>query len=514
MKKQALVFVFSILFFGLNVFSQTYDYLDRNQIKALVNSHGTLFNYNYTPCFEVPQGLGINSIFSANLWVSGIDELGNLRAAADTYDQFSEYYYGPLAEDYTSDAYKNKYNRVWKVNLSEIQYHVENFDQPGYVLPESFLTWPAEGNTSNGEAAKLAPYYDYNRNGIYDPRNGDFPAIRGDQAVYFIFNEANGHNYTGGLNLGLEIHGMLYCFNPSIGSALTQTVFLNYNIFNRSNHDYSDFFAGMWVDFNLGSGEDDVFGSDSVNQMMYVFNANNTEPLYGAPSPVQGVIMLNSEIYGAIQTGCCGLDDTIVSNCLHDLYSNGDTMLYGRDTLGYPTTYYLSGYPETGTGWIQETASNGSFYYSDVSGIISAGPYNLAKNESICVDLAFPYARDLSGTFLTAIGLLRDKAAAIIQFFDDCGYACNNNEAGFLSDYIEKVGFEIFPNPSYESVEINLSAVKTLNKIITVYTSDGRIINKISTNENTVRLDFAEKGMYIIAVETSNVLSTKKLIIM
>ncbi|MDD3741787.1 MAG: hypothetical protein PHH30_11150, partial [Bacteroidales bacterium] len=57
---------------------QTYDYLDRNQIKAMISADGTLFNTfesgNYRACFEVPKGLGINSIFYAGLFIGGFDE--------------------------------------------------------------------------------------------------------------------------------------------------------------------------------------------------------------------------------------------------------------------------------------------------------------------------------------------------------------------------------------------------------------------------------------------------------
>ncbi len=517
MRKRALVFGCLILLTGLNLFSQSFDYLDRNQIKALINSNGSLFcrnsSYAYPPSFEVPQGLGTTTIDIANLWVAGIDELGSLRGVGATYFQFEEYYFGPVADNYDSQLYKDTYNRVWKVSLSEIQYHIENFNQEGYELPEAFLNWPAHGNTENGESEDLAPYYDYNQNGIYDPRNGDFPAIRGDQAVYFIFNEALGHQFTGGAKMGLEFHGMAYCFNPSIGSTLTQTIFISYNIINRSNHEYSDFYAGLWCDFGLGNTDDDVFGSDSINHLMYVYNQNNSDALFGDPSPAQGVVLLNSEIKAIIPQYCCSGADTIIDYSVRGLNQWGNEFHFGGGVGGYPTTYAYSGYPELGTGWFAENG-NGGFYGSNVSGMISAGPYNLKSNQSICLDFAFPYARDLSGSHLTAISLLRQKSAAIIQFFNDNDFNCQNEELGISSYMTNYQMFSVFPNPSNGKANLDLTAIKGTEKKISVITGDGKLIRQITTSNENLEIDLQEKGVYIILVETEDFAFSRKLIIL
>ncbi|MDD3688055.1 MAG: hypothetical protein PHE56_15000, partial [Bacteroidales bacterium] len=293
------------------VFSQTFDYLDRNMIKATVNSDGTLFNYltgaEFSPGFEVPNGLGIHSIFYAGLFIGGIDENSVLRLSG-YYFADKDFVFGPIANNYSGDEFKSKYNRVWLVNLSDLEYHYYHFNEPGYVMPEVIENWPAHGNTNNGEAADLAPFYDVNKNGFYDPQNGDFPMIRGDQAIYFIANDAGGQQASGGLKTGFEVHGMVYCLNPSVGSVLQQTVFVNYRLINRSNHDYANFYTGMMCDFDLGNVTNDLIGSDSVLNMMYVYNSvevdsvNASFNINGYPySPAQGAMILShpaSSIYG------------------------------------------------------------------------------------------------------------------------------------------------------------------------------------------------------------------------
>ncbi|MBK8414466.1 MAG: hypothetical protein IPL22_08125 [Bacteroidetes bacterium] len=40
----------------------------------------------------------------------------------------------------------------------------------------------------------LAPFADFNSNGIYDPQNGDYPYILGDESIYSIFNDYFPHS--------------------------------------------------------------------------------------------------------------------------------------------------------------------------------------------------------------------------------------------------------------------------------------------------------------------------------
>ncbi|HNQ68985.1 MAG TPA: T9SS type A sorting domain-containing protein [Bacteroidales bacterium] len=511
MKKLAVLILMVLSFFGYT-FCQTYDYLDRNQIKAMISSDGTLFNTsengNQSPCFEVPKGLGINSIYSAKLWIAGLDDIGKLRFSARTYSYLQDYYFGPIADDYSSSAYKNRYNRVWKVNLSEIQYHIENFENPDYEMPESFMNWPAKGDISNGEAENLAPYYDFNNNGNYDPDNGDFPLIRGDQAIYFIYNDGRANES----KTGLEIHGMAYCYNPSLGSVLPQTVFVNYRLINRSSHNYHDLYAGMWTDFELGYSDDDLFGSDSINQMMYVYNADNYdgnldtipfEGIYGSTPPVQGVVMLNKEVYASVVVDCCFENiDTVVYNYLKGLWFNGQPMVINEII----TNYYASGYPENGTGWIS--------YAGYTRALISAGPYSLNKNEEICVDVAFPYARDFAGNNLTSLALLREKAEALVGFYDNTGFTCGYDPSAIQNYLSESVDVYCYPNPSTGIVNIDMSDIGETQKIITVISSDGKLVNKVQTSDTIYNVKFLAKGLYLIVVESSGKRIVKKVNIM
>ncbi len=531
MKTKNVLLPLMLLLLSTSSFAQSYDFLDRNMIKATVNSDGTLFNSfdgSFNAGFEVPNGLGIHSLYNGVFWFGGVDNTGNVRTCAPTYNlQSPEQYFGPVADDYIKPSYKNRYNRVWKVSLSEIQYHLENYNEPGYSMPEAFLNWPAHGDVSNGEAAELAPYYDYNSNGTYDPYNGDFPLIRGDQAIYFIFNDEQGHNATGGLKTGIEVHGMLYCFFPSVGSVLSQTVFVNYKLINRSTQNYTDFFGGMAVDFDLGFANDDVFGTDSINQMMYVYNRYNEDGMfmdssynyatYGDPAPAQGVVMLNKEIYAALPVFYYGssieiwnYEDLAIYNMLQaktvmgvPLYSTFDGIL--------PTNYIHNGYPETGDGWIPNISDTSNYSFNTMS-VISAGPYSFKPGESLCFDLAFPWAKDYDGTNLTSLSLLREKAGALISFFDDYGFECGNQMLG--TDKFIDNDFSVYPNPSWGNIHLSLDSGFSGVATISVYSSEGKLIQEFDTNNSENQLSIDQPGLYIIIVKAGNKQSVKRISIL
>jgi hypothetical protein len=508
----AVLLLMVLSFFGYT-FCQSYDYLDRNQIKAMVSADGTLFNTyengNYKPCFEVPKGLGINSIFYAGLFIGGFDENSLLRVSG-YYFSVKDFVFGPVASKYTGADYINKYNRVWRVNLSDLEYHYFHYNDIGYEMPEVIQNWPAHGNTENGEASDLAPYYDVNGNGYYDPQNGDFPMIRGDQAIYFIVNDAGGQQATGGLKTGIEVHGMVYCFNPSIGSVLQQTVFVNYRLINRSNHNYNNFYSGMMCDFDLGNPLNDLVGSDSVLNMVYVYNSVSIDSVGASSysvgysnSPAQGAMLLNhpaSSIYGTV--GMLNTDE--------DYYS---TLLFPEVMINpvgnYPTNFLFSGFPEEGEGWYLTDTDTLNMIY-DPRMFLSSGPFNIGAGSQMCLDYAFPFAVDYGGSNMESLAFLRNKAEALQNWFNYQDFDCYGSSLGVVPFKMEKEIVSVFPNPSDGMIHIGFLSDFSGTATIEVYSTDGKIVQKFETVqlENVVNIE--QPGLYLIVVKSGNKQSVKR----
>lgn len=271
------------------------DSLDVNNISATISSSGQHFWNFETARFEVPRGSGKHSVFNHTMWMGALKDGDTLCTAAERYRaNGNDFFAGPVSTVRDS-SYYIKWNRVWKVDKTQIQYHINNFNQPGYQAIDVIANWPAHGDAAFGQSEDIAPYYDKNNNGLYEPLQGDYPLIRGDQAVFFVFNDAaNIHTESHGYPLGIDIYGMAYGYNRPADSTLNNTLFMHYDIVNRSANNYHDAFIGLFTDFDLGYAGDDYIASDVTNGMAYCYNGlaadGNGEPFsYGEHPPAIGM---------------------------------------------------------------------------------------------------------------------------------------------------------------------------------------------------------------------------------
>ena len=127
-----------------------------------------------------------------------------------------DYSSGPLDQfTGTTDIEQcRNWDRFYEVTSEEIERHLRLFEQNSNYdeasIPKGVKEWPARGNpffesvfgfelplTAQG----LADFYDENEDGIYNPLDGDYPAIfqEGcdvpsipDQMIFWIFNDAGG----------------------------------------------------------------------------------------------------------------------------------------------------------------------------------------------------------------------------------------------------------------------------------------------------------------------------------
>lgn len=286
-----------------------YDSLTISNINAGVNANGLLFSNidelqgfglyggDMKSHFRFPKSGLKNTIFTCSLWVGGLNENGDLHLAGERYKQNGiDFQAGPISNVYDS-AYYVKFGRTWKISKLEIDNHKLNYWKPEYQPIEAIHSWPGNGNPLLGQAQMLAPFKDLNNDGLYNPFEGDYPLIRGDQTVFFVFNDDLEHSETGGLPLGIEVHGMVYGFNEPADTALYNTVFVHYDIINRSDENYKDVYLGIFTDFDIGFALDDYIGCDVMRGSFYAYNATNQDGWgevwsYGKNPPSQSVTIL------------------------------------------------------------------------------------------------------------------------------------------------------------------------------------------------------------------------------
>lgn len=309
--------------------SNAYSYIDVNNVKGLILDNGTSFNPRLPSDFipwEVPKGSGLSPLFQQSLWIGGIAQSDNsLHLAGQKYAQNGfDFWSGPLrlADATTIPEVVAEFSHVWNVTKAEIDDFIAHHNDAGYVVPDDILSWPAHGDA--GYAENLAPFVDMNGDGRYNPADGDYPDILGDQCLFLIYNDSYAdHEEFGGAKLGLEVHAMVYAFSAPDDEALNNTVFFRYKLINRSSETYRDVYVGVMNDWDIGYGWDDFVGCDVKRGICYGYNGNEIDQNYGDNAPVQ----VTAFIAGPYMDPD-GLDNPAYSECGETPYYSGN--LYGN----------------------------------------------------------------------------------------------------------------------------------------------------------------------------------------
>jgi hypothetical protein len=529
------------------------DSLDVNNINARINNNGNLFwDLIGTANFEVPKGSGKTTIFSNALWVAGIDSIDSLHIAADRYHlEGGDYWPGPVSDVYDS-AYDSRWNRLWKIKKSDIEYHLDHCWQPNYVPAQELIDWPGNGDTDLGQLAITAPFKDWNNDGIYDPYGGDFPIIKGDEAIYFIINDDRlTHFESGGNNLGIEVRAMVYAYDCPDDSALWNTLFINFQIYNRSQNIYHDSYVGMFTDFDLGDAMDDYIGTDVGRNSFYAYNGDNFDGSgkpqdYGMYPPAQSVTLLKGVLKNAdgidnpqdCETGYGSYDNIVDNECLNlakTTYSYswegcqqypltptfyyyalegrngcGDEMPYFYDTLNVVCDYVFPGTSDSlwcGTGgipqsqiWSEETAGNTP---SDRRCLGSVGPFSFNPGEMQELDFAYVFGRDYTDTNATAaITVMQQRIDSIISYFSNDSTPCGLSFSGIVPTPKTNPQINIYPNPAIGYITVDATGMLCdLN--YEIYDILGRKIDHgviKCTSTNQISVSGLDSGIYVINV--------------
>jgi hypothetical protein len=175
--------------------------LDINNVKAMMDAQGGLWNGNLygRPGYEFPKGSNKYSIFSGGIWVMGESKAGILKGAINTFNQKSDFSPGPI-NHYPPEVGEaidcENYDRIWKINKSTIDsFRLGLFTNVPAIINE----WPAKGNPNLGFPVNrdMAPFIDVNKDYSYNPLDGDYPLIKGDQALWWIVNDGKNFHMTG-----------------------------------------------------------------------------------------------------------------------------------------------------------------------------------------------------------------------------------------------------------------------------------------------------------------------------
>ncbi len=498
--RKPLTFFAVLSLFQLNAQTPYRLNFDYNGSSGLIVANGMFFKdeANNLPTYRPNKMGGVETIFQSSFSVSGKDVNGQDKMSITTYDG-SDFTCGPIAMNYSDPNYVAKFgNIIWRVYQADIVQHIQNWNTSGYVVPASISIWPGNGDMSNGMAAQLAPYADVNGNGIYDPENGDYPEILGDAAMYLIMNDQNSTQFPATSPMNMELHYMFYQF--ATADVLNRTTFVNVKAYNRSTATYFDVKLNVFNDFDLGNYNDDLCGVDVPRNLAYVYNGdNNDEPFAGRPGfgtnpPAMGMVSLNHPLISSVFPGALILPNpnNEFLNVIDGKNPNGTAITNN----GTPTVFQ---YSDTLSNGYNELALSNVPADRRLYSSVSLGTF--APNAVKCLDFAWVYARQLSGTsLLKSVDSLMKVADFVQDFYDNMDHCMD----GMLQvESLEAERFSIYPNPS--NGKISCAAGNNLESI-EVWNMEGKLIRTIQTNEKEVDLDLSQltAGVYLIKLSTAS----------
>jgi len=515
------------------LFGQTFGAVDANRIAARFHAEGDMFwDLVGDPTFEVPKGSGTHAIFAGSPWIGALDESGQLRVAAQTYRQAGvDYAAGPIATTYPA-SYDQRYQRVWTVTTQEIDIHKLNYGQIGYVAPSGIRDWPGNGDVTNGEPAQLAPYIDLNGNERYEPALGEYPAIKGDQALFAIFNDSRVfHTETGGEALNMEFHLMAYAYNRATDGPedwLNDVLFLDYTLFNKGKSALSDTYLGMWLDWDIGEFRDDYIGCDSTRDMWFGYNADNLDSYfsygYGVSPPAMGATWLNQPLQHHMYwsndftaTGNPTLPEHYY-NYLASQWKDGLPLTEGGTGYGgtVPTNFAFPGNPvdASPTEWHEANEGNTA---GDRKALGSIGPFTMLPLESKCAQLALVYGRDVEGNNLSSVSILKTKVDSVRAYFaNPTGEGCllSGAQSVMTPTFIatqEHMSWKVAPNPAKTSISLIFPQTIRSEADVELFDAQGRTLGRrhiTPTSSTSWPIEALPNGAYWFRITSDQAVQT------
>jgi hypothetical protein len=481
--------------------------LDINNVRAKILNGGDMWwdifgttNASYQ-IPKLPSGqTGSSSQYATSLWIGGIDAGKQLKCAAQTYRQDgNDYWPGPLTSSATADPTAcvawDKFFKINRIDVANyynwVQLHDNSPNPVSQTAMDVINSWPAYGP----EGQPLAPYWDVNADGIYDPAAGDVPdfditntrackaQLFGDQCLFWVFNDkGNIHTQSGCSGIGLEIQAQAFAF--ATNDEINNSTFYKYKIINKSSFRLDSTFFGVFDDADLGWYKDDYVGCDVSLGLGFCYNGTAVDgtgqlTAYGANPPAVGIDFFEGPFADPdglanpsgtkppsfLNYGDSTIDNERLGMCKFIYYNNNSNVVNGEPKPGDDFYQYLTGTWKNGTSvtyggngtsgsikcdYMFPGSSDQSHFYGtngvavapwDETGntpddrrfLESAGPFVLQPGAVNTVTIGVPWARATSGGPLASVALLKGADAKAQLLFNNCFGTLNGPTAPNLS---------------------------------------------------------------------------------
>ena len=508
---------------------QTIEYIDINNIKAAHLVHGDMWHdtSGVNASCEFPKGSGNHVGFTSTLWMAGYDNGGQLRVAGQTYrNNGIDFWPGPLsAQGSVSYAESEKWAKIWKVERASVDSFLSNSVHTLANTPASILDWPGTGNiyaTGHNNvpltfnlARPYAPFNDLNNNNVYEPLQGEYPVMKGDQMLWYIYNDSGPtHSASMAQPLGVEVKVMVYAYKNN--SIRDNIVFYDYELRNQTSVPLDSFAYGIFADMDLGYGFDDYIGFDSSRNLAFIYNGDSMDGMgsagsYGDSLPIAGIRILSWNFLDSCQTNTStgsfmletgGANGAQMNYSLRSTWSSGQHLTNDYQGPGIPASglgagplanYAFPGNPTSPMEWSECASTNPQ---GDRRFVIASHPQQLLpgqgerfsyalvvtprKHNNACPNLSFQDILDVS-----------DTAKAVY---------CNPPIYTSVNDgNVKTRSLNVYPNPA--NGFINIATPARQHEEVVLFDGIGKIVSVQSERKGDrieVNIGGLAKGIYHI----------------
>ena len=372
--------------------------IDINNISMFVTNTGSFACDRQTANagLEFPRGTGKTAVYGAGLWL-GAKVGGKIRLAVSAY-----------SDEYGPGAVIGSGAGATPDNPNKAEYKVYKLNR---VYADAAARDAALADYEAGAEIHGAPNVSVLPDGSLN--------ILGDQMTWAVYNDLQKSNHTNfsarTLPLGVEVRQTTFAFNRQ--GALGNTVFIRYKIHNRGANQLDNMYVSQWSDPDLGGYSDDLVGCDTTRSLGFVYNATNSDALYGSTPPAVGFDFLQGPKVGGVPLGLTSFnkftngtdpnDSTKSYNYMVGLSAAGAPII--DPTNGQPTKFQVSGDPVTGTGWLDTSPSDKRF-------MLSSGPFSMAPGDSQEVVVAIVIGQ--STNRLSSISLMKFYDEFVQEAYD------------------------------------------------------------------------------------------------
>ncbi|HMG16396.1 MAG TPA: T9SS type A sorting domain-containing protein [Saprospiraceae bacterium] len=497
--------------------------LHANNISAKFKVGGDLFFDDKTGEFIINANIlnpPLATIFLADLWMSAID-LQGVRRIAVQYARGTNLSYLPFG---TTQSDCNNWDHIWSVGGEQLKAHIQDWKTDYKIdnkIPQIYA-WPAKGNpyfeSENNfplstNIKQWAEFYDQNKDGIYNPDDGDFPAVIDpntgnavipDVIFWYMFNDDAVENNTIVKPLNVLTQLTAYEFKGD-NDVINNTLFTSYKFISRGLDTLKNFKPALLVDFDMGCPWDDYVGCSRDLSAIFVYNADSIDGLtngscsgtntFGDNPGVQAVSFLSDSLFSFIHSGNSALyQSSSFLNMIDTKFDNGQHLLNSGDgTTGIPTNYAFDGNPNKPDEWSMKSVFLKGQEFRGL-GSVNLGNLNPGDIKPMTVAYTFFNSNTIKATSVDIDSMysgVKYLHELYDGFFEEYSVATNSiNEKEVL----------VYPNPVSNQLHIiSPNEVITSINLVDMY---GRIVSSAIINSNETDLDASsvEAGSYLLLI--------------